>query len=1121
MGMALMEPILQWLEELGFGQYGAAFVQADIEPAVLRDLSEADLQKLGVTLGHRKRLLRAIAEMPEPTRRPAALGAASPEGERRQLSVLFCDLVNSTALAARLDPEDLREVIGAYHRCCADVIARAGGFVGKYMGDGVLAYFGYPHAGEDDAERAVGAALELVDAVRHLNAGSILQARVGIATGLVVVGDLIGHGAAQEQAVVGETPNLAARLQALADPGMVVIGPRTRRLLGGLFEYRELGPVTLKGFAAPLPAFAVLRRGAVESRFEARQEGGVSPLVGRDEELQVLLARWRQAKAGEGQLVVLTGEPGIGKSRIVQALQDRLAEEPHIRLRYFCSPRHQDSALHPWIAQFAGAACFEREDEPLARLDKLDALFERTAAPAEDRALIAELLALPGAADRYGPIHLTPPQRKRNTLRALIRHLEGLALAQTVLMTFEDVHWIDPTSLELLDRIVEILPRVPALLLITNRPEFDASWAQDRHVSVLRLSRLDRRDCVALIGQIAGTALSGSMVEKIVDRTDGVPLFIEEITRAVLEAGAGTEPLGSAIPASLHASLTARFDRLGPAKEVAQIGAVIGRTFAYELLAAVSGRTDAELQTALERLSAAGLVFGQDKPPAATFLFKHALVQDAAYDTLLRSARRDWHGRIAAAIASRFPDIAETQPALLAHHYAKAGLMHDAISWWQRAADRAIAQSAHVEAANHLNIALALLGRQPATPERGQRELALRMRLTGPLVVTTGFASPQTDENYARAAELVEQIGAGIEALRVLWGQLAMVLVRSDLDKVDELAEKFIRLAANAKLRNGPCTGHRILGYAALVRGNISRSRRHFDSAMREFEQGSRFVFEDSPFDLYSMCLAQDVLVLQQEGFLDRATRQADKALAEARRINSPPSEGYVLVHLALAHMISGDVQRVSGYTDALRELIARSDLEYFCWHSEVLFGWLKGKAGALEDGIADIRHGLEPRQRMMANLWVPLYVLSRAELLLTHERPEEALPVFDECAALVAELHQHYVEPELHKLRAAALHAVGADPAAVEAEFDLALNAAQRQGARLYELRAATSRARIWKCAGRDHEAHALLAPIYAGFTEGFASADMRDAQALLAQLASGRSADGFVRQGPATVPG
>jgi class 3 adenylate cyclase len=614
--------ICSWLRGLGLGQYEAAFRDNDIDAEVLPELTVDDLISIGVTsVGHRRKLLAAIAALG--AKLPPVTGAfrdatAAADAERRQLTMMFCDLVGSTALSARLDPEDLREVIGAYHRAVADIVAGFDGFVAKYMGDGVLVYFGYPRAHEDDAERAVRAGLLIVDAVSRLDVKSLeLQARVGIATGLVVVGDLIGEGSAQEQSVVGETPNLAARLQALAEPDAVVIAATTRRLLGDLFEYRDLGAVEVKGIAAPVPAWQVLRASAVESRFEALRGSALSRLVGRDEEIDLLLRRWARAKAGDGQVVLISGEPGIGKSRITAALEERLYAEPYLRLRYFCSPYHQDSALYPFIDQLGRAAGFVRDDTSASKLDKLRALLARAAPPEEDVALLADLLSLPGSEHHPLP-KLSPQRKKERTLEALIRQLQGLACRQPVLVVFEDTHWIDPTSRELLDLIIERIRNLPVLSVITFRPDFQPPWTGEPHVTMLVLNRLDRRDRTALVEQIAaGKTLPDGVIAQIADRTDGVPLFVEELTKSVLESGV---PL-AAIPTTLHDSLMARLDRLESIRRVAQIGAAIGREFPYTLVQAVSRLPQNELESALRRLVASELVLQRGTPPDAVFRF--------------------------------------------------------------------------------------------------------------------------------------------------------------------------------------------------------------------------------------------------------------------------------------------------------------------------------------------------------------------------------------------------------------------------------------------------------------------------------------------------------------------
>jgi class 3 adenylate cyclase len=684
---------------LGLGKYEAIFRENDIDEAVLPSLTHENLKELGVaSFGHRVKLLDAIAALRNEASGKApsvdaattsSAPSASPEdrAERRQVTVMFSDLVGSTALSARMDPEDLREVISSYQKCVAETVQRFGGFVAKYMGDGVLVYFGYPQAHEDDAERAVRAGLELVAAVGDLKTHAPLRTRVGIATGLVVVGDLIGSGEAQERGIIGETPNLAARLQGVAEPNSIVIAESTRKLVGNLFELEDLGSKDLKGITGPVRAWVAVRPSSVEGRFEAFHASGLTELVGREEELELLLRRWSKAKAGEGQVVLLSGEPGIGKSRLTAALMERLAPEPHTRLRHFCSPQHTDSALYPIISQMERAAGFAHEDRPQQRLHKLDALLAQTFTPQQNAALFAEMLSIPNDG-RYPTLELTPQQRRQKTLEALTGQLEALSRSNPVLMIFEDVHWLDPTSLEVLGRTVDRLRTLGVLLIATYRPEFEPPWIGRPYVTALSLNRLGEREIVALIGRVTGNkSLTESIRRDIIERTDGIPLFVEEMTKAVLEAEsegdarkttAAVPSSAQAVPASLHASLMARLDRLGTAKDVAQTGAAIGREFSHALLTAVMRKPEAEINTALDRLIAAGLLFRQGIAPHATYLFKHALVQDAAYGTLLREPRRALHARIAETLDSRFSEIAESHSELLARHYTKAGLIEKA-----------------------------------------------------------------------------------------------------------------------------------------------------------------------------------------------------------------------------------------------------------------------------------------------------------------------------------------------------------------------------------------------------------------------------------------------------------
>jgi class 3 adenylate cyclase len=791
-----MQQIADWLEKLGMSEYTERFAENGIDISVLRDLTDQDLKDIGILLGHRRKILRAIGELSSAARltTEAVVGTepkAQDTAERRQVTVMFSDLVGSTALSARMDPEDLREVISVYQKCVAETVQRFGGFVAKYMGDGVLVYFGYPQAHEDDAERAMRAGLELVTAVSALKTHAPLQTRVGIATGLVVVGDLIGTGASQEQAIVGETPNLAARLQGIAEPNSVVIAESTRKLVGNLFELEDLGAKDLKGVEGPVRAWAALRPSSIESRFEAMHGSGVTELVGREEELELLLRRWSKAKTGEGQVVLLSGEPGIGKSRLTAALLERVAPEPHTRLRYFCSPQRTDSVLFPINSQMERAAGFTHADSGQVKLDKLDAVLALSSTSKQDAALFAEMLSLPNDG-RYPSLELTPQQRRQKTLEALFAQVETFARKSPVLMIFEDAHWSDPTSLEAFGRAVDRITNLSVLLLITFRPEFEPPWIGQSHVTALTLNRLTRREIEAMIDRVAGNKpVPANIRQEIIERTDGIPLFVEETTRAVLEAGsqgAGERTVAAipfaavAVPATLHASLMARLDRLGgPAKEVAQIGAAIGREFSHALVAAVVDRPEAALEAALDRIVVAGLLFRQGVPPQATYLFKHALVQDAAYGTLLREVRRALHARIAEILESGFADIAESQPEVLARHCTEAGLIEKAAGLWGKAGQRSLARSALVEAVGQLTRALAQIATLRITPALRGEEIKLQVALIAPLIHVDCVRRPHFDVClvFRRAAVIASRRLSGPSGLHTIrnWLSIATIAI--------------------------------------------------------------------------------------------------------------------------------------------------------------------------------------------------------------------------------------------------------------------------------------------------------------------------------------------------------
>jgi class 3 adenylate cyclase len=818
--------------------------------------------------------------------------------------VMFSDLVGSTALSARMDPEDLREVISAYQKCVAETVQRFGGFVAKYMGDGILVYFGYPQAHEDDAERAVRAGLELLQAVGGLKSSAPLQTRVGIATGLVVVGDLIGSGAAQEQAVVGETPNIAARLQGIAEPNTVVIAESTRKPLGSLFDLQDLGAQDLKGIGEPVKAWAALRPASVESRFEALHASGLTELVGREEELELLLRRWSKAKTGEGQVVLLSGEAGIGKSRLTAALLERLSGEAPTRLRNFSSPQHTDSALYPTIGQIERAAGFTHDDAPQAKLDKLEALLEQSSTSAHDVALLADLLSLPNDG-RYPALDLAPQERRQRTLEALVAQVAALSRQNPLLMIFEDAHWIDPTSLELFGRIVDRIPTLRVLLIVTFCPEFEPPWIGRPYVTALTLNRLAQRDIEAMIDHVVGNKLvPASVRQDIIKRTDGIPLFVEEMTKAVLETGsegAARRTVASmlssavAVPASLQASLMARLDRLGSAKEVAQIGAAIGREFSHALLSAVVKKPEPELAPILERLIAAGLLFRQGVPPHASYLFKHALVQDAAYGTLLREPRRVLHARIAEILEGQFAETAENQPELLARHCSEAGLIEKAVHFWGEAGQRSLERSSLVEAIEQLTRALAQIETLPSSPALRQEEIKLQVALVPPLLNVKGFATAETKAATERARLLIEHAEALGEPLKdplllfsVLFGAWVANFVAFNGAVLRELAAQFLALAESQGATAPLMVGHSIMGVACATAGKFLRARAHHDQALVLYDPTvhrallTRFAAQDE----LVVDLSFRSLTMWMLGYPDAALADAERALQEAREID-------------------------------------------------------------------------------------------------------------------------------------------------------------------------------------------------------------------------------------------
>jgi predicted ATPase len=914
----------------------------------------------------------------------------------------------------------------------------------------------------------------------------------------VVVGDLIGEGSAQEQSVVGETPNLAARLQALAEPNAVVIAPSTRRLVGDLFEYRDLGAVEVRGLAAPVPTWQVLRRSVVASRFEALRGAGLSPLVGRDEEIDLLVRRWARAKAGDGQVVLISGEPGIGKSRIAAALAGRLHAEPHLRLRYFCSPYHQDSALYPFVDQLERASGFARDDMPAAKLEKLETLLARAAPPDEDVAFLADLLSLPDS-ERHPLPSLSPQRKKERTLEALIRQLEGLARRQPVVMVLEDAHWIDPTSRELLDLAVERVRSLPVLLIVTFRPEFQPPWTGQPQVSVLTLNRLDRRDRTALVAQIAGgKALPEEVVAQIADRTDGVPLFVEELTKSVLESGV---PLVG-IPTTLHDSLMARLDRLASVRLVAQIGAAIGREFPYPLLRAVSRLPEDELQAALARLVASELVFQRGTPPDAVYAFKHALVQDAAHGSLLRGTRQQLHAQIAEALETHSPELVDSQPELLAQHYAEAGLVEKSVASWDKAARRSAARSAIAEAAAQFQKALDQLALLPDTPERQRQELDLRSGLGAVLLAVKGYAAPETGHASARARELWEQLGSPSEFLRVPFGQSRFHAMRGEYDLALRLDEDLLRLSRQRNDSGGLVLGHTSAGNNLWFVGRFASSRSHLEEVLALYDPIShRSLVHQAGYHPQLASQAILGIVLYCLGYPEQASAWSSAAIAEARSLAHPPSLASSLVLGAFPPLLGGDDSVLGERAEQLVAVTTEQDFAFWGAAGTVYRGWVKVKNGDVAEGISLLRSGSSAYRATGAETAVPYFLALLARACKIAGQVQEAVTRLDDALQIVERTGERWFEAELNRHKGQLLLRQGHTEAAEEL-YCKALSIAREQEAKLWQLRAAASLARLRRDQGRPAEARDLLAPVYGWFTEGFDTADLKEAKALLDEL-------------------
>ncbi|MGH8063949.1 MAG: AAA family ATPase [Candidatus Entotheonellia bacterium] len=1055
----------------------------------------------------------------------ATLPAAPPppEAERRQLTILFCDLVDSTRLASQLDPEELRQVVQAYQATCAKVIARFEGHIAQYLGDGLLVYFGYPLAHEDDAQRAVRAGLGIIEAMGQLYTSLgqerevHLAVRLGIHTGLVVVGD-VGGGTRQEQLALGEPPNLAARLQGIAAPNTLVISVATFQLLGGFFACQPLGTPLLKGLAQPLAVYRVLYESMARSRLEAASSTGWTPLVGREQEIGVLLERWAQVKDGLGQVVLLSGEAGIGKSRLVQVLTEQVAAEPRAWLTPCqCSPYHQHTALYPMIELLERVALrFDREESPQQKVGKLEGFLVQYGLPlAEAVPLFTTLLSLPLPAD-YAPVTVSPEQQKQQTLHVLLTILLRIAAQQPVLFVMEDLHWVDPSTLELLSLLVDQGPTARILTLFTCRPDFSPPWTGRAHLTQLTVNRLPRRQAVEVIRQVAhGKVLPPEVVEQIVAKTDGVPLFVEELTKMVLESGLLQErderyeltgPLHPlAIPTTLHDSLMARLDRLAAVKALAQLGATLGREFSYELLRAVAPWDEGILHRGLHQLVEAEFLYQRGVPPQATYTFKHALIQDVAYQSLLRSTRQQYHQRIAQALEAQFPETVETQPELVAQHYTTAGCHEQAVIYWQRAGEHASDRSANVEAVSHFTTGIELLTTLPETPARTQQALTLHIALGAALQRTKGLAAPEVEHAYTRARALCQQVGEPPELVPVLFGLWRFYLARPQLHTARELGETLLRQAQGGHDPAVAVLAHYTLGVTWFWLGALPTARQHLEEGIAHYTADQRRapVFRMGQ-DPGVSCRAYAAQTLWLLGYPEQALVRLHEALALAHALSHPFSLAWARCMAAIVSQFRPDVLAVHEHAEAAIALSTEQGFPQWAALGTILRGWALAMQGQGEEGMAQVRQGIAAWRTTGAVLIVPYFCTLLAEVPTHLGHPEDGLQALAEAHTLMERQEERYWEAEIHRLRGVLLmRQPGTPQAEIEACFRQALEITRRQEAKSLELRAAMALARLWQQQGKRAEARELLAPIYSWFTEGLDTADLQEAQALLEELA------------------
>ncbi|OUL99177.1 AAA family ATPase [Variovorax sp. JS1663] len=1118
-----MSKVREWLDAHKLTEIAEVLEREQIDWEALLVLTPADLRDLGLPVGLRAKLSAALRSLPgahasfeaesgSPAK-PLGESAGSPDdGERRQLTALFCDMVGFTELANRTDPEVLQQIVRAYENACEVCIARYEGYVFQLLGDGVVAFFGYPLAHEGEAERAIHAGLEIVETLSRLDipVAGRLAVRIGIATGVVVVSSA-GKGA------VGEAMNLAARLQGLARPGHVLVSEQVHRLAGGSFDYEDLGEQALKGIARPVHVYGIAGVSEAASRFEAATLEGLTPLIGREQEIGLLLERWSLAQDGEGQVVMLSGEPGIGKSRILNAFRERVESQGAKALNFQCSPYYVNSAFWPSANNFERGLKFAPDESPESRLDKLEGLIVGVyGRPLADVGFIASMMSIP-CGERYGTSAMTAQKRKQETLRTLVDLTEAAARTQPSVMLFEDVHWADPTSLEVLDLLIDRVRSIPLLIVLTHRPEFKPRWSEQGHVSALNLSKLTRAQGAAMVSRLAGNkALPAALLEQILAKTDGVPLFVEELTKAILESGELTEQAdhyeyrgaasGITIPASLRDSLMARLDRFNPVKFIAQVGAAIGRVFSYELIAAVAPMTQEQLDESLARLTESGLASRRGSPPEATYTFKHALVQDVAYDSLLKSRRQELHAKIARAIEERFTNTKVAEPEVLAHHLTAAGLAAEAVPLWQSAGELAFKRMALVEAISHLNQGLKLIATLPRSIEHDRRELALRRALGVAWMAAKGWPAPEARESLLPALKLVDSAASGRDTLPVYWGLFANTLSMGRVAESVQWAEQLLAMGKESGDTDILVTAHLMMSVSTFWLGDLLTCRAHAEAVASVYDPvRHRHIADEINHDPLTGAGIYRAQVSWMLGFPDRAVAECDAKDEHARRRGHVFDRGFALA-------AGADVFEYRGEPDAQRarvqecERLGRDNgLSVLCQVVAPLrYGAALVRAGRAAEGVGLLQSGLSLReagggyggsnpylQALLAEGMAAMGDIPGALRVVEKQIEQILRPGWGERC--------HYAE--IRRLEGC-LHAQRGDAEAAEESYRLSLEWARVQQARSWELRTAASLADMLRQQGRAAEGRALLIPVYEWFTEGLGTRDLVHAREVIEAL-------------------